>query len=168
MRGRKVRLVPLERGHLAATKAWANDPELIRLLNRARPVTDDEHEQWFVSLSGRQDCLYFAVEAADEGVHVGNVWLWDIEPRHRRAEVRILIGAPGPPGSGLGVESIDLISRYAFERLDLHKLVAQVLAINPRALGAFEKAGFEIEGVLRADRWTGDEFVDVYALGRQR
>jgi RimJ/RimL family protein N-acetyltransferase len=43
-----------------------------------------------------------------------------------------------------------------------------VLGINPRALRAFEKAGFAVEGVLKEDRWDGDRYCDVYLLGRLR
>ena len=43
-----------------------------------------------------------------------------------------------------------------------------VLAINPAARRAFEKAGFAVEGTLRADRWTGAGFVDTHVLGRLR
>jgi RimJ/RimL family protein N-acetyltransferase len=41
-----------------------------------------------------------------------------------------------------------------------------VFSINPRAKRTFEKAGFNLEGVLRDDRRIGDEWVDVYVLGR--
>ena len=160
--------MPLEPRHSLATKTWANDPELMMLMNRAGPVGDDEHERWFADLAQRSDCVYFAIETTDQGRHIGNVWLWAIDARHRRAEVRIVIGTPDSAGRGFGSESLDLAARYAFDRLSLHKVFAQVLATNPRARRAFEKAGFELEGVLKADRWNGDGYVDVYALGRLR
>src|ERR1043165_4092069 len=59
MTGHSIVLSPLERRHLEATRAWANDPELMRLLDRARPVSDEEHEKWFSELQGRADCVYF-------------------------------------------------------------------------------------------------------------
>lgn len=166
-RGTNVHLGPLDRRHLDATRAWANDPGLAHLLDRAWPVSDSEHDAWVARLAGRRDCLYFAVETNDDSRHIGNVWLWDIDWRHRRAEVRIVIGSQGADGRGLGTEAIDLVSRFAFERLNLHKLYAHVLGHNPRARRAFEKAGFDIEGTLKADRWTGDRYVDVHLLARQ-
>ena len=42
--------------------------------------------------------------------------------------------------------------RYAFEQLGLHRVYAYVLAFNPPARRAFEKAGFALEGTLRDDR----------------
>ena len=159
-----VRLRPLERRHLEKTLEWANDPELMRLLNRAHTVSRDEHEQWFDALQKREDCRYFAIESVD-GTHLGDVWLWDIDSRHRRAELRIVMGLDST-GKGAGTEAISQLCDYAFERLNLHKVYAYVLAINPRARRSFEKAGFVLEGLLREDRWTGESFVDVHLLGK--
>ena len=78
--------------HLALTRAWANDAELARLMDRAQPVSEDEHDAWFAALHGREDCR---ISPSSSGaVHVGNVWLWDDRrppsqggdsDRHRRA-----------------------------------------------------------------------------------
>ncbi len=160
----RVRLLPLERRHLEQTLEWANDLELMRLLNRAQTVSRDEHEQWFEAISKREDCCYFAIESLD-GVHLGNVWLWDIDRRHRRAELRIVMGLDHA-GRGAGTEAINRLCDYAFERLNLHKVYAYVLAINPRGRRSFEKAGFVLEGTLREDRWTGEAFSDVHLLAK--
>ncbi|HSE30639.1 MAG TPA: GNAT family N-acetyltransferase [Pyrinomonadaceae bacterium] len=162
-----VRLRPLELRHREKTRKWVNDPELMRLLNRERPVAQQEHEQWFAALKERKDCTYFAIETVADGIHVGNIWLWNIEPRHRRAEVRIVVGTDYT-GKGVGTQAISRLCDYAFEQLELHKLYAYVLAFNPRARRAFEKAGFVLEGTLSEDRWTGEGFTDVYLFGKLR
>lgn len=163
----RVRLVPLDRVHMARTRTWANDPELSRLMDRARPVSEPEHEAWFETLQGRTDCAYFAVEQPEEPHHVGNVWLWAIDERHRKAELRIVIGEPTARGRGLGRQAIDLLCRHGFERLHLHRVYAYVLSVNPGARRAFEQAGFSLEGVLREDRWLGDDrYADAYLLAR--
>jgi RimJ/RimL family protein N-acetyltransferase len=161
-------LCPLERRHLEVTRAWANDPELMRLLDRSKVVSEEEHEHWFVSLAARSDCAYFTIETNEDARHVGNVWLWDIDCRHQKAELRIVIGDRAHLGRGVGTEAISLLCDYAFTRLKLHKVYAYVLAINPRALRAFEKAGFVVEGTLREDRRVDESFTDVYLLGKLR
>src|SRR5262249_3579073 len=118
------------------------------------------------AMQANKDAVLFALEVGEE--HVGNIWLWGIDWRHHKAEVRVVIGSHGHHGKGLGSEAIDLVSRYGFDRLNLHRLYAYVLGTNPRARRAFEKAGFEAEGLLRADRWVGDRYADVHLLGRLR
>jgi RimJ/RimL family protein N-acetyltransferase len=157
-------LRPFDRKHLDQTRAWVNDPELMRLLDRARPVAELEHEQWFAHLHEKSGAIYFAIET--DGQHIGNVWLWDIDGRHRKAELRIMIGASDATGKGIGTEAINLVCKFAFERLNLHKIYVYVLDINPRAKRAFEKAGFVVEGTLKADRWMENRYIDVYLMGR--
>ncbi len=164
----RVTLVALDRDHMARTRAWANDPVAARLMDRARPVSESEHDAWFQSILARQDCVYFAVERLEEPRHVGNVWLWDIDPRHRKAELRVVIGDPAARGHGVGTAAIDQLCRYGFERLNLHRIYAHVLAVNPGGRRAFEKAGFALEGTLRDDRWHGDGYVDTWLLARLR
>lgn len=164
--GKTIFLLPLAARHLERTRDWVNDPQLMRLLNRTDYVAEAEHQDWFDRLKDRTDCVYFAIETSEDHEHIGNIWLWDIDQRHRRAEVRVVIGAHERLGKGLGSEAIALISQFAFKQLELHKVYAYVLSINPRARAAFEKAGFAVEGVLRQDRWTGDAFTDVFFLGK--
>jgi len=168
MSGRLVQLGALDRSHLDRTRSWSNNGDLCRLLDRARPVSDSEHEEWFGALLNRTDRVYFAIETARDHKHIGNVWLWDIDPRHHKAEVRIMIGETDEAGRGMGTEAIDLACQYAFQRLNLHRVYAYVLEINPRARRAFEKAGFALEGTLRKDRWYDDRYIDVFVLGRLR
>ena len=162
----RIRLVPLAEEHFAATLTWVNDPAMMRLLGRAALVESDEHQRWFAQLQHRTDCRYFSVETADTGHHVGNIWLWDIDMTDRKAEIRILFGDESSRGRGYGSHAIDLLAATAFTAMNLHRLYAYVFAINPRAKRAFEKAGFRVEGLLRDDRRLGDEWVDVYVLGR--
>lgn len=160
-----VHLAPLGPQHLTQTRAWANDPELMRLMDRARPVAKDEHEAWFASICERDDCAYFAIE--DEAQHhFGNVWLWAIDRRHRKAEVRIVVGDAVARGRGVGPQAIDAVCRHAFDSLGLHRAYAYVLTINPAARRAFEKAAFKVEGLLADDRWTGTGYVDAWLLAR--
>ena len=138
----------------------------MRLLDRRQPVTMEEHERWFAALGSSPDRLYMAIEENATGEHIGNVWLWAIDRDDRKAELRIVVGAPGRAGSGAGTEAIRLMSEYALGPLQLRRVYAHVLSFNERARKAFANAGFAPEGVLRADRLTRDGPIDVYVFGR--
>ncbi len=49
----RIRLTPLAEKHLNATLAWANDAELMRLMDRVTPVEPDGHRRWFEGLRDR-------------------------------------------------------------------------------------------------------------------
>ena len=138
----------------------------MRLMDRKQPVSPVEHEAWFASLPRRADCAYFAIETVDGRAHIGNVWLWDIDRRHRKAELRVVVGDGARAARGWARRRSIASAGYAFEQLDLHRVYAYVLGINPSARPAFERAGFSLEGTLRDDRWAGDRFIDSYLLAR--
>lgn len=77
-----------------------------------------------------------------------------------------MIGNSLYQNKGLGPRALNLIAGYAFESCNLHKLYAYVLDFNERGRKAFEKAQFQVEGILKQDRWVLGKFVDVYLMGR--
>ena len=161
-----IRLTPLNESHLAATLRWVNDSEVMRLMDRGSPVEEEAHLAWFASIRAAEHCAYFAIEAGAESAHVGNVWLWDVDRRHRKAELRVMVGDARVRQQGIGSAAIDQLAEHAFQELGLHRIYAYVLATNSAARRAFERSGFILEGRLRDDRRTSDGFVDAYLLAR--
>ena len=163
--GRLVRLRPFGPDDAERYRAWVNDPEIGALIDRAGTVTEVEHRAWYRAVVASPTAAMFAVDRRADGKFIGLVWLYDIHPRHKRAEVRIVIGDRSAWGGGYGTDALRLLIRVAFGPLGLDKLWADVLATNPRGVGAFERAGFAREGLLRADRAHGAGRVDVVRLG---
>jgi len=86
-----------------------------------------------------------------------NAW----SPADRSCNYRILIG-PEVRGRGFGSEATSLVIDYAFENTNLNRISLDVLAFNPRARRAYEKAGFVYEGTSReAFRFDGEYIDDV-------
>ena len=166
LESRGVRLRAFSRADASVYRSFVNDPEIARRIDRPGPVSASEHEAWFESLVASESAAPFAVEEKSSGRFLGLVWLFGIDRRHGRAEVRIVLGEGR--GRGAGVEALRLISQHAFATLGLGKLWADVLAFNAPAARAFEKAGFVREGLLREDRISvsGSERVDVIRFGR--
>jgi len=166
--GERVKLRAFELEDAEPYRAWVNDPEIARLVDRAAPVSREEHQAWYAALTSSPDNLVFAVERLKDGAFIGLVWLYRINWRHRRAEVRIVLGERTAWGGGHGTDALRLLRRIAFGPINLEKLWADVLTTNPRGVAAFERAGFVREGLLRGDRVVEGRRVDVVRLGVQR
>lgn len=166
--GALVRLRTFEPEDAERYRRWVNDPEIARLIDRAGEVSRVEHEVWYRALVTSPTVAPFAVERLADGAFIGLVWLHDIHPRHRRAEVRIVIGDRSAWGGGHGTDALRVVTRIAFGPLGLEKLWADVLATNPRAAAAFERAGFTREGLFRGDRAQNGARADVIRLGLLR
>ena len=92
------------RRHLERTRVWANDPAIMRLMDRARPVSAGEHEAWFLSLADGTTVPISPLKRGEPELHVGNVWFFAIDRRHRKAELRVVIGETAARGQGYGAE----------------------------------------------------------------
>lgn len=163
--GRLVRLRPLEWEDAEQYRRWINDAEMAALVDRARPVTYEEHRRWYEKLAGSESTILFAVEDRANRRFLGCGWLHGIDWRHRRAELRIVLGVRGKRARGRGTDAIRTLARVGFERLNLAKIYAEVLETNPRACRAFEAAGFRREGLLRKDRWVSGQYQNVVRFG---
>jgi RimJ/RimL family protein N-acetyltransferase len=161
--GELVCLRRFERGDAEVYRGFVNDPEIARRVDRAGTVTAEEHAVWYEALVTSERADVFAVDEKASGTFIGLVWLYAIEPRHARAEVRIVLGRGH--GRGCGTEALRLLVAHAFSKRALAKLWADVLAFNDAAARAFEKAGFVREGLLRSDRSVAGARVDVIRFG---
>lgn len=154
-----VGLFPFGQEEAPQYREWVNNEEFARLLARSKPVTEVQHEGWYKSMVTNPNSVVFAVKTLKSGHYLGNVWLHNVQWVNRNAELRILIGKT--QGKGYGTRACQLLLRFAFEKLGLHKVYLYVSDINPRAAKAFEKAGFEVEGELKDEFFLDGKFVGV-------
>lgn len=135
-------------------------------LDRALPATEEDHRRFIERhVAGNPNAIWFSIDAND-GTYVGNIWLWDVNWRHKRAEVRLFVGNAEYRGRGVATAAIHSISDYAFATQGLHKLYAFVHADNQQSRRAFESAGFAVEALLREEAFRDGKFADVWRLIR--
>lgn len=97
------------------------------------------------------------------GHDVGVIDLTNFEPRHRRAEVGIVI-ASAYRGQGYAQEALRMLTRYARQVLRLHQLYALVSVSNENSIRLFATAGFERSARLTDWLWEAEKYVDVYVM----
>lgn len=73
-------------------------------------------------------------------------------------------------GQGIMTEAIQLVQRFAFERLSLHRLEAYVAPANISSQRVLQKTGFVEEGLLRQLLWLNGKWEDhyLYAMLKQQ
>jgi len=59
---------------------------------------------------------------------------------------------------------MNLLTTYAFQTLNLQKILLEVLTENSPALKLYLKLGFEIEGTLKKQFYIDGNYKDVYIL----
>lgn len=86
--------------------------------------------------------LRLVIEYCTDRRAVGLVDLYNVEVRHRRACVGILI-EPAMQGRRLALRSLKLLERYCREHLQLHQLLVAIPADNVASLKLFTHAGYK-------------------------
>jgi RimJ/RimL family protein N-acetyltransferase len=134
---------------------------------------DIEDARRFVTKSRRNFQLKkeqtFAIELLGNSSLVGVISLQKIDWNNKNAQISYWIGK-NYWNLGIATESINLVIRYAFCVLRLHKVYANVLATNRASIRVLEKNGLKKEGVLKHSVYKNDKFHDVvlyYKLNRR-
>jgi RimJ/RimL family protein N-acetyltransferase len=166
--GDRIILAPVRDDDLPDLFRWINDRESALLSAPYRPVHGQDHRAWFDAIRVREDAVVFGIRTLFDDRLVGTCQLVGIDRRARSAELRIRLGDEDARGRGLGAEAVELLLRHAFDDLNLRRVSLQVLATNERAVGTYEKAGFEHEGRLREAAYVDGAYVDVLLLARLR
>jgi RimJ/RimL family protein N-acetyltransferase len=124
------------------------DAEIFRMyggnLSDLRPMTENAAKRWVQRLLDQE--YAWIIEA---GSLIGAIRLDRVDLRDKRASLAIGIEDPSQLGKGLGTEAIALALGYAFDALKLHRVSVRVVDYNLRAIRAYQKCGFVIEGKER-------------------
>jgi RimJ/RimL family protein N-acetyltransferase/methionyl-tRNA formyltransferase len=134
---------------------WLWDPDVNAYLevrhNLPNTLADLEAFVHDVNISSNQ--LILGIFRESDDMHVGNIKLGPVDWKHSRAEVGILIGEKAVWGQGIATRSIELLAKFAAERLHMQRLTAGCYEENTGSRRAFEKAGFALEAAL-PDYWV--------------
>jgi UDP-4-amino-4,6-dideoxy-N-acetyl-beta-L-altrosamine N-acetyltransferase len=163
--GERIYLRPPEREDAPLIAGWLNRPEVRRSLRVHRPMGVAAEEK-FLSERAQTDTditLVIALREADRPV--GVVGLHQIDAANRHAAFGIAIGEPAEWDKGYGSEALRLLVGYGFDTLNLERVWLDVYENNPRAIRAYERAGFVREGVLRRHVFREGRYWDVHVMG---
>jgi RimJ/RimL family protein N-acetyltransferase len=162
-----VYLRALEPADVERTSKWHNDPRLYdTLVSPFRYVSRAAEEEWIrrkTSYSQTEIQLAICLKEGDQ--HIGNVHLTDIDWISRHACFGIFLGEVRHQSQGYGQQAIRLLLRHAFHDLGLQRVYLTVLDDNPRAIRAYEKCGFTVEGRLRKHVYKRGQFRDLVFMG---
>ncbi len=162
--GERVRLRHVEREDLPQFVDWLNDPEVSQGLSMVTPLSMAEEENWFekmlkTPIEERPLCI--EIQQDDGWKLIGNSGFFSIDWRNRSAELGIFIGNKNYWDQGYGSEVMGLLLRHGFSTLNLHRIFLRVFEDNPRAIRAYEKAGFVHEARQRQAEYHEGQFHDV-------
>lgn len=151
---------------LPAVVRWYRDPEIARLTRyQTRPMSQADIERFFQVRMLSMDALAYSIVELPSWRQIGFTTFSSLDPDNGSVLFHITIGERDAWGRGLGTETTSLMLAHAFERLALHRVGLTVFSYNLRAIRAYEKAGFRVEGRLRDAIMRDGRYFDEVQMG---
>ena len=151
--------------NLEAFLRWYADPEIARLARyQEAPMRAEEIERFFASRVVGPDALAMAIHEASTGRLVGTCAFSQLDGDNGSALYHITIGEKDAWGQGYGTESTRLMLDLAFGTLGLHRIALFVFEFNERAIRAYRRCGFVVEGRSRESIWRDGKWWDELAM----
>jgi RimJ/RimL family protein N-acetyltransferase len=151
--------------NVSAFLRWYADPEIARLARyQATPMRVEEIQRFFAARVVGPDALAMAVHEKATDRLVGTCAFSQLDGENGSALYHITIGEPDAWGHGFGTEATQLMLDHAFGTLGLHRIALYVFEFNERAIRAYRRCGFVVEGRSRESVWRDGRWWDEMAM----
>lgn len=160
----------LRREDIESIRLWRN--EQLDILRQMQPISCEEQKKYYNAhivpsfLEKMPKQILFSI--LYQGVLIGYGGLVHIDWQSKKAEVSFLLDTRIKEQSAEFKEHLHhflkFISHVAFEKLGLHKLVAEVYALRPCMVELLQAFGFFLEGRLKDHVFKGSMWHDAYLL----
>ena len=148
---------------------WMRDEETVRFLeSRWKTYTLENLKEYVKKINESYADFLFGIFLKENNEYIGNIKVGDINRIHQHGNVGIMIGDKNSWGKGCAKESIQLVTKYAFEELNLNKLIAGIYANNMGCYKAFLNAGYNEAGRLKRHLFYKGKFVDKIIVEKNR
>jgi RimJ/RimL family protein N-acetyltransferase len=137
-----------------------DDPELNSLISDKEALNNLSETRLYAG--PMPDQYIFRIEKG--GLLIGEIRLQRIKWINRKAEVSLVISKPHR-SKGFGKNVLITLMNFAFNRINLHRLEAEVFDYNSAAKKLFIDAGFKEEGCLREARYFNGKYFDIIRYG---
>ena len=144
IKGKKIYLRQIEPSDASIVLLWENNPDNWRVSGTEVPYSLHEMQQFIENASDvrANKQLRLIRCAIDSNEAIGTLDLFDINFKHKRAGVGILIGDQQARGKGYALESLSLLEDYVGRFLGLVNLYCGVHADNDASIQLFKKANY--------------------------
>jgi RimJ/RimL family protein N-acetyltransferase len=151
--------------NLSAFRRWYTDPEVARLARyQDGPMRVDEIDRFFQARALGSESLAMAIHLRASGRLIGSCAFSQMDGDNGSALFHITIGEREEWGHGYGTEATRLMLDHAFGTLHLHRVALAVFEFNERAVRAYRRCGFTVEGRAREAIWRDGRWWDELSM----
>ena len=142
-----------------------NHPDPRENLFYALPTSPEVHQERIENYREDHKTIYLMICDKKTDNAIGITAFFRVDWIGRMAVFYIAIAEKDNWSKGFGSEATKLMVNYAFATLNLNRIQLHVSAENERAVNAYKKVGFQVEGTLRQAMFHNNKYVDFYVMG---
>src|SRR3954467_14786976 len=142
-----VRVAPLTLAAASQMFAWMLDPQVSDNIGLTRAPSLEKTQLWIRQALEENSAWPYAI--LWNQAHVGNVVFDQIDPHLSMTRFSVYVGSPEARGCGVGLSGMYCAIREVFHNRGIHKVWLTVHVENIAAIRAYQRLGFQVEGVLR-------------------
>ena len=151
--------------NLDAFRRWYSDAEVARLARyQDGPMRIEEIDRFFQARALGSESLAMAIHVRTNGRLIGSCAFSQMDADNGSALYHITIGEKREWGRGYGTEATRLMLEHAFNSLGLHRVALAVFEFNERAVRAYKRNGFKVEGRAREAIWRDGRWWDELSM----
>ncbi len=151
--------------NVTAFQRWYSDPEVARLARyQDAPMRSDEIDRFFQLRALGHESLTMAIHVRGTDQLIGSCAFSQLDGENGSAMYHITIGEKDVWGRGYGTEATQLMLEHGFGMLGLHRVALTVFEFNERAIRAYRRCGFVVEGRARESIWRDGRWWDELAM----
>ena len=155
IKGKKVTLRAVEESDIELLRTLINAPEIERtVVGRSFPVSSYQQKKWFEEYGHSTDQLLRLIIETEKDGAVNRV--------AHRSDIKILPSKVTE--SGIAVDAMNTLFKYAFDELNLNRIEGSVLDYNEQAIAMNQLIGYEFEGRQRQAVYKNGEYHDLILL----
>lgn len=157
--GSKIELEPLDREHLQYLVSSRNAEDSMAGSYQYWHIAASEESRWYEQyLNDPTQRRYIIVHAQ---LYVGWVGLTHIDYKDQCAELGIRVDA-GFRKRGIATEAVSMLTEWAFQEANLHRLYSEVFEGNEASVRLFSKLGWRHWGIKSRAHFQGGRWLDVH------
>ncbi|MFF2450521.1 GNAT family N-acetyltransferase [Neobacillus sp. NPDC058068] len=147
---------------------YAADEEVSRFIGWSLMNTLNETSEYIETMVKRELAgthLYASIVLKSTQEIIGTAMIFNFDKEANQAEIGYVFHRDHW-GKGYGTECVALMSDFAFETLNLHKLHASVVDANRGSARILEKNGYVLEGELRDHYFIDEKYYNALLFGK--
>ena len=165
--GKIAGLRKIEKTDLDSLKEWRNREDYRKHFREYRELNSDDQLKWYDRfVMNDPGTLMFGVIDLKSGELVGACGLCYINWVQRNADLSLYIGKEDryveTDEHGYAWDAMQILFRYAFEELNLHKIWTEIYVIDERKKQLFDKFGMRQDAILRDNYFYKGQFINSY------